>query len=212
MHVFHENLDPDGIGDATGCRLADRRATQSVLVGLVGTIRAGGTHAFERLYDHTVERVFALAQRLLRSRDDAEEVVSEVYLQAYSQAHRYDPERGDVLAWLLTICHSRCIDVLRDRRKHTFIRQLHEPSQAGGLHQHFEPPYEMMQPGHVLTEALSSLPPLRQRVLALAFCHGLSYSEIAEQLSLPLGSVKSHARRAILDLRAALRREDRWHE
>jgi RNA polymerase sigma-70 factor (ECF subfamily) len=167
-------------------------------------LRSHDPDALAELYDSTVARILALARAMLRNQADAEELVCDVYERAWLRADTFDATRGTVLAWLLTNCRSQALDRLRKRRallrKHeAFSREPEEASVAG--------PEDLLgrfQSGHAVHAALASLTPLRQKMLELAFFRGLSHREIAEELDMPLGTVKSHLRRALLELRERL--------
>lgn len=167
-------------------------------------LRSHDPDALAELYDNTVARILALARAMLRNQADAEELVCEVYERAWLRADTFDATRGTVLAWLLTICRSQALDRLRKRRallrKHeAFSLEPEEASVSGP-----EDLLDRFQSGHAVHAALASLTPLRQQLLELAFFRGLSHTEIAAELDMPLGTVKSHLRRTLTDLRDRL--------
>jgi RNA polymerase sigma-70 factor (ECF subfamily) len=104
---------------------------EAALVSLVGRIRLGDTAALGELYDLALGRVYGLALRVLRNPQDAEEVVSDVFLQAWDQAATYCPQRGTVLAWLQTLAWSRAVDRQRRLRRQRLEQPLH-PDDATG--------------------------------------------------------------------------------
>ncbi|KFN52150.1 hypothetical protein N790_03370 [Arenimonas malthae CC-JY-1] len=179
---------------------------EAALVALVGRIRFGDAEALGQLYDLTVGRVYALALRVLRQPQDAEEVVGDVFLQVWEQAVGYCPERGTVLPWLLTLAWSRAVD--RRRRRGAQSREVH-PEALGDAYRESEedPASELLE--HLanvqrLAPALAALSPAQRTVLMLAYHEDLSQPEIALRTGLPVGTVKSHARRGLAALRAAL--------
>ena len=158
-----------------------------------------------RLYDLTVSRVYAVALRFMRHADLAEEVVSDVYLQVWRDAHRYDAGRGRVLAWLLVISRSRALDLLRRQDEafsHPDPHELVDEADAGQNTAHDL--LEASRQGTALHAAIATLTPLQRQLLSLAFFRGLSHSEIVEHCGLPLGTVKTHIRRALAALRDVL--------
>ncbi len=161
--------------------------------------------ALGRFYDLTVSRVYGVALRIVRNDDMAEEVVSDVYMQVWRDAHRYDDTRGRVLGWLLIIARSRALDLLR-RQDEAFSHP--EPyelvSEPDNGQKNAEDLLEAAQAGTALHAAMSQLTPLQRQLLALAFFRGLSHSEIVEHCGMPLGSVKTHIRRALGILRETL--------
>jgi RNA polymerase sigma-70 factor (ECF subfamily) len=172
---------------------------------LIQRISAGEHDALAELYDATVVRVYAMAQLVLRNPADAEEVVCEVYTQVWQNPAAYRSERGSVLAWLVMICRSRALDRERRNRARSQRVSLEEsdeetPSTQPGP----EDILELIQQGTAVHRALEKLTPVRRRLVSLAFFRGMSHIEIAEECGLPVGTVKSHIRRALVTLRAEL--------
>ncbi len=176
----------------------------------VALIAERDERALTALYDATVSRVYGLVLRILRRPAWAEEVVEDTYFQVWRQALRYDASRGKVLTWLLSMAHSRAIDALRRERRYD-----HEPidtseateaiispgqGQAGAADE-----WLALANGHALLHrALLGLGAQPRQLVAMAFFRGLSHEEIAAQMALPLGTVKSQIRRALLALREVL--------
>ena len=164
--------------------------------------------ALGKLYDLTAGKLFGLARTILGNAADAEEVVCDSYVQAWQSASRFDSARGSVLAWLLMICRSRALDLLRQRRSRTaaenaatsLAEEANEPAPEDLLRQ--------IQEGTAVHRALEQLTPLRRQLVALAFFRGLSHQEIATAMRLPVGTVKSHLRRSLQGLRAVLDAEE----
>ncbi len=179
---------------------------------LITRVRAREAAALASLYDHTVGQVYALALAMLRSREDAEELVVDVYERAWNDAHRYDSSRGTVIAWLLIMCRSRALDLLRQRaaRGRTLASLAAEPQDDG--HESPRSAAEADERNQILGVALEQLSPVRRQLISLAFFEDLSQQEIALRLRMPLGTVKSHLRRGMLELRDALGSGELNHE
>ncbi len=171
---------------------------------LVGEMRVGRQHALETLYDATVGKVFAFALRLMRSPEDAEEVVCDTYAQAWAKAASFDPSRANALAWLLMICRSRALDRLRQLRADAGRTDLEAIADLADEGPQPEELLSMLQEGTRVHTALAALSPERQQLVGLAFLKGLSHQEIADRTGMPLGTVKSHVRRALAEMRATL--------
>jgi RNA polymerase sigma-70 factor (ECF subfamily) len=139
---------------------------------------------------------------------DAEEVTCDVYIQAWQTAEKFNPARGAVLTWLLAIARARALDCLRRRRgKLRVFEDCGSESQTEHqLAEHDTPEraLSLFQSGSVVHSALDQLPVERRRLICLAFFEGLSHSEIAGLTGLPMGTVKSHLRRALQTLRSLL--------
>jgi RNA polymerase sigma-70 factor (ECF subfamily) len=135
---------------------------------------------------------------------DAEEVVCDVYVQVWQTAQSFDASRGSVLAWLMMICRSRALDMLRQRRsrRERDRQTLPEHPKLDGAGP--EDMLALFQEGTAVHRSLAQLTPLRQELVRMAFFKGLTHQEIAEATRLPVGTVKSHLRRSLLALREAL--------
>ena len=184
--------------------IADRCGAAELAALLERVIQADHA-AFRELYDASVGKVMALARAMLRDLQDAEEVVCDTFTQAWNDAARYDRDRGTVLSWLLTICRSRALDLLRKRRRRSAeINDDDNTMQVADERPEPDALLALYQSGTTLHAALAGLPPVKQQLVTLAFFRGLSHEEIAAQLGMPLGTVKSHLRRALGSLRTAL--------
>jgi RNA polymerase sigma-70 factor, ECF subfamily len=165
----------------------------------------GDQDALGEIYDRHGRLVYSLALRIVRDQADAEDVVQEVFAQAWRQASRYDASRGTVLAWLLTLTRSRAIDRLRGRRTRP------EPSADEGLLNTIPDPaapadVQAVASGQAtqIRSAIEELSVLQRVAIELAFYEGLTHAEIAERLELPLGTVKTRIRQGLLKLRDRL--------
>jgi RNA polymerase sigma-70 factor (ECF subfamily) len=179
----------------------DDEALRSQLLAIAG----GDAQSFAAFYDATVGVVYGLALRILRDAAEAEEVVSDVYLQVWRQAARFDVTRGAPRAWLVTIARSRALDTLRRRdpaKPHDDAEALADLAGSDAP----DPPdwLSAVERGQALHAALMQLSPEQRQMLALAYFRGLSHQEICDYTGVPLGTVKTHLRKAIDALRAAL--------
>jgi RNA polymerase sigma-70 factor (ECF subfamily) len=186
-------------------RLAASCATPLGDLGqLLHRISRNDEAALRALYEATSAKLNGLARAMLGNAADAEEVVCEAYVQAWQSASRFDPERGSVLGWLLMICRSRALDLLRQRRARAAADVLAScMSETDPVPAPEELLYRV-QSGTAIHRALRELSPLRRQLVALAFLRGMSHQEIARAASLPIGTVKSHLRRALLGMRTVL--------
>lgn len=175
------------------------------LRGWIQQISRGEEQALGQLYDATLGRVYGLARRITRNDQMAEEVAEDVYWQVWRQAPRFDASRGNAMTWLLTIARSRALDSLR-RDDEAESHPDPESLIAGEASQDGDPQdlLEATQRNHRLHQALATLDALPRQLLALAFFCGLTHEEIAAQAGLPLGTVKSHIRRALAALKGVL--------
>ncbi len=194
----------------TGCivsamtHIDDSPASDSTndLAVLLKAVKANNRDAFNKLYDTTVQRVFSLALRITRQQELAEEVVSDVYLQVWQQAASYSPERGKVIAWLCVLCRSRALDALR--RDNTAIRQAVVGLDTVPEAQDLNAPPDLLQSveqGSAIHTALGKLSGHQRQLVALAYFRGYSHSELAAFMDMPIGTVKTHLRRAMIRLK-----------
>jgi len=176
------------------------------LAGLVQRVAMADREALGELYDATVAKLFAVAHLILRNTADAEEVVCDVYAQVWQTAADYRGERGAVLAWLMTICRTRALDRLRRNRVRLQAAAIERPADEEEASPQPGPEelLDIIQHGTAVHRALEALSPVKRQLVSLAFFKGLSHLEISEECGLPVGTVKSHIRRALGTLREQL--------
>lgn len=158
--------------------------------------------AFAALFEHYAGRIKAFMMRSGASADMAEEAVQEAFLAVWRRAETFDPERASVAAWVFTIARNKRIDMLRRG-----ARAELDPNDPSFVPDPPEPPDVVLSSERrdsAVREALTELGEDQRIVVQLSFFEGRPHSEIAEMLSLPLGTVKSRLRLAFGRLRAAL--------
>jgi RNA polymerase sigma-70 factor (ECF subfamily) len=158
----------------------------------------------ELLYDRYNRLVFSLILRIVRLRQDAEDVLMEVFWQAWQQAGRYDKSRGTPLAWLLTIARTRAIDSVRasGRRTATVIETADLPE---GRSDPGPDPFVLAGTRQAVLKCLKELSDAQRTALELAYFEGMSHTEIATRLGQPLGTMKDRIRTAMIHLKKCLR-------
>jgi RNA polymerase sigma-70 factor (ECF subfamily) len=187
-------------------RLHPAAESQAEDVSLLRRIASGDQAAAGAMYDRHARPLYSLILRIVGDEPDAEDVLQEVFAQAFREAARYDTARGAVAAWLLTMARSRAIDRLRARRTRVDTRtgevQLLEelptaqPDAASVMLDE--------ERAQLVREALGSLPLLQRLAIELAYYEGLSHAEIAARLEQPLGTIKTRIRLGLLKLRDVL--------
>lgn len=145
--------------------------------------------------------VLSYGRRLLPSTEDAEDLVQQVFVSAWRQRHRYDPTRASLLTWLLGIARHKAIDRLRGLQRE---RERTAAASQPGAWRDVVDEAARTADRLLVAEALGWLRPEQQQVLELAFYDDLTHQQIADKLSMPLGTVKSHARRGLQRLRRFL--------
>ena len=176
---------------------------------LLPRIARGDGAAMAELYDGVCGRLFGICTRLLRDRHLAEDVVAELFGDVWRRADHFDPGRGTVLTWLATMARRRCIDKLRSRGVRRAREVDHGDDDLLSVEDHAEQsaPFELVarrDQASIVSAALGRLPDHQRRALELAFHDGLSHSEVARALDLPLGTIKSQIRRGLLLLEQLL--------
>jgi len=169
-------------------------------------MRRRDSAALADLYDRYARSVYSLACRILSDRTEAEDVVQEVFSQAWRQADAYDAKRAPVAGWLLMMTRTRAIDRLRARSGRVQMVQA-LPTLPDPPDQHEGPEALAIgeQEAARVRAALDTLTESQRSAIELAYYEGLSQSDIAARLREPLGTVKTRIRTGLLKLRSALR-------
>ena len=165
----------------------------------------GDAESVAELYDRHGRLIYSLALRILRDQGDAEDIVQEVFSQAWRQASRYQASRGNVIAWLLNLTRSRAIDRLRSRRSRP--ESIADETLALDLPDQAAPVDEQLAlsgRAERIRSAVGELSLMQRVAIELAFYEGLTHAEIAERLELPLGTVKTRIRQGLLKLKDRL--------
>lgn len=172
-------------------------------VRLLKAIAAQDDAALGQLYDRYRLILFGVLVRILNNREEAEDVLQEVFLQVWRRAGDFDGNRGRPFTWLVTLARSRGIDRLRTlaSRERTAVAGAAEPGDE--VSDASSDAIRAEQRG-VVNSALAQLPEEQKRLLMLAYFDGLTQSEIAKQLGSPLGTVKTRMRSGMIKLRELL--------
>jgi RNA polymerase sigma-70 factor (ECF subfamily) len=192
--------------DIEQTKLAATKSADDTASDMAGLMRAVGKHrsraAFQQIFHHFAPQVKAFLINRGLTPAVADDVLQEVMLGVWKKAGSYDPAKAKVNTWIFTIARYKYIDRLRhDGRRKTESEDFH--SHASDDMQSHEGVFQA-QSQDAVKVAITNLPEEQQAVIFLSFMKGLSHSEIAEQLTLPLGTVKSRIRRAFAQLREEL--------
>jgi RNA polymerase sigma-70 factor, ECF subfamily len=172
-------------------------------------IARGDESALEQLYQIHSPMVYAICLRILRQESDAQEVLSEVFLEVWKRAASFDPGRGSVRGFLSILTRCRAIDRLRANtaQSDAIMRSVERAGTLiGAVTDAFERSnpirqLELKEEAEILRQAMLGLTEHQQQVLSMAYFEDLSHAQIAEALGLPLGTVKTHIRRGLAKLR-----------
>ncbi len=175
---------------------------------LVERLRAREASALGELYDGYGGAVFSTIHRIARDSGAAEDLTQEVFLRAWNRIPSFNLDRGSLSTWLMTIAHNSAIDFLRSRRgqqsrRNVPIDGMERWLSAGNVVTELESSAEARR----VRKAMERLEPRQRELLRLAYFEGFSQSEMAEHLSVPLGTVKTWMRNALWRLGEELRSE-----
>ncbi len=167
---------------------------------LMRKVAGGDRRAFLSLYDKYAGGVFGLALRVLGDRMTAEEIAQDAFVRMWTRAETFDPKRGRLSSWLLTITRRLALDRIRFESRRPPTSNYSNPGEA---------PENVPDPASETEEArwatlkfaLNTLPEEQRLVIELAFYHGMSHSQIAEYQATPLGTVKTRLRLGMKKLR-----------
>ena len=179
---------------------------QARISSLLERITQGDAAAFTALYDETSSYLYAVLLRMLRDREQANEALQDCYIRIWRRSTTYAPGRGDASAWLVGIARYRAIDLVRARQQHAARLEAN----ASDLRDAAVPARSPELDAIVLTDidrlsrCLGVMHESQRTCLLLSFYEGYSNQELADQLDLPLGTVKARIRRALVRLRQCL--------
>ena len=176
---------------------------QDTDVALLTAIAARDEAALAQLYDRYRAILFGLLMRILNNREEAEDVLQEVFLQVWRKAEDFDENRGRPFTWLVTLARSRGIDRLRTLAARERVAEAGAREASEEISDAATDAFKSEQRG-LVSDALAKLPDEQKRPIMLAYFDGLTQSEIATRLGAPLGTVKTRMRTGMIRLRELL--------
>jgi RNA polymerase sigma factor (sigma-70 family) len=180
-------------------------AATDALSPLMARIAQGDRAALRRLYAATSAKLFGVCLRILSDREEAQDVLQEVYVTIWRRADRYDPARAGVITWVSTIARNRAIDRLRARGPLAYADQVDDLQIADGAAS-AETLLAAAQDAGRLHGCLSELDDRTEAAIRTAFFEGVTYEALAQRMDAPLGTVKSWIRRGLARLKGCLER------
>ncbi len=190
--------------DETTYDEAAEQSPAAINQALLERVAEGDQRAFAELYDRVSPRVFGLIKRLLVDHAQSEEVTQEVFLEIWQTATRFDPNKGAATTWMLTMAHRRAVDRVRasqaSRDRDTRIGIRDHNIEYDNVSETIEVRIEHER----VERAMSRLTELQRQAVSLAYYGGYSHSEVAELLSVPIGTVKTRLRDGMIRLRDEL--------
>ncbi len=192
LDVVPRDRDTDPMIDATPAMRLQQ---------LLARVAVGDKTAFSDLYDEVAPRVFGLVKRLLVDHSQSEEVTQEIFLEIWQTASRFDPNKGGATTWILTMAHRRAVDRVRasqssrDRDVKIGIRDYQND------YDNVSSSVEVTIEHERVEKAMGRLTELQRQAIQLSYYGGYSNSEVAEILSVPIGTVKTRIRDGMIRLR-----------
>lgn len=163
----------------------------------------GNEKAMSLIYDNYSAALFGVCRKMSLSTEDAEEVFQEVMVKIWKSGKSFDPKKARLYTWMINIARNSCIDLMRKNNRRPQIQDSVDNVYTMEQHHNTEFPVD-----HIgLKEEIAKLRKEDRNVLELAYFSGFSQGEIAKKLNLPLGTVKTRARKAINELKTLLARD-----
>lgn len=173
-------------------------------------VQAGDKKALGKLYNRYNRILFGMIYKVLRNREESEDLLQEIFVQAWEKAEQYDPTRGTVYSFLVTMTRNKAIDRTRSKAYKNNKKDDHvinDDDFSLNLSHDSPNPEENMELNEraiKVREALGSLNKKEREVLYISYFHGLSQTEISEKINIPLGTVKYRMRQGMIKLREML--------
>lgn len=170
---------------------------------LIGKVAKGDKASLGELFSSEAGRLIAVARRILRRPELAEEAVQDAFVSVWQRAATFDRTRGGGRAWLTTIVRNRALNMVRDGKRLDFVdhHDLEAFQDRGG---DADAAYAALPEADALKRCLGTLEPSRRRSILLAYVVGFTHGEIAAELKAPVGTVKAWIRRGVTALRECL--------
>jgi len=173
---------------------------------LISQISQGNEDAMRILYNKTVRFVYGMSHKIVSNSEEAEEVALEVFLYVWKSASQYNPELSKPLTWLLLITRSRAIDKIRKSAKSVQINDSIDDSMVTGT-DNPEDTCIASEMRKITRHAMAQLTPKQKDIVELSYYHQYSHSEIADRVGIPIGSVKSTIRVAMVKMKNIIKEE-----
>jgi RNA polymerase sigma-70 factor, ECF subfamily len=171
---------------------------------LLGLVARGDPEAFSRVYDAVCGPVLGLVRAVLRDPAQSEEVTQEVLIEVWRTAARFQPSRGSAMTWILTLAHRRAVDRVRSAQASTDRERRAALLEQTPAYDEVTEQVEARLEREQVRRCLRGLTELQRQSVTLAYYRGLAYREVAELLSVPLGTVKTRLRDGLIRLRDCL--------
>ena len=184
----------------------DTQAEPSLLTRLLDGTAARDQRAFADLYAASSAKLFGIIVRILRDREQASEVLQEVYLRIWQHAADYRPDKGSPMTWMIAVARNRALDRQRGRRPELPLDEIEEIEDLSADRPNPLDSVVFGSQARALGHCLRELENRQRQCVLLAYTEGYTHAELAARLGCPLGTVKSLIRRGLLRLKECLER------
>lgn len=177
-------------------------------IELMKRIQAREAEALEELYDLYHRLLFGMVLSILKKREEAEDMLQEIFVKIWNKADSFDPDRGNAYSWIVTLARNQAIDRIRSKGYKTQEKQsvsIHQPlfSLEGDKHDPMQTTI-FSDRAELVKKALNEIPESQREVIKIAYYRGLTQREIADYLDIPLGTVKTRTRQGMMKLKRIL--------
>jgi RNA polymerase sigma factor (sigma-70 family) len=187
-----------------GPRSMDLNANRKLLAAALARMAAGDRNALQTVYRLTSTKLFAVCLRILGERGEAEDALQDVYMTVWRRADKFDAGLASPMTWLIAIARNRAIDQLRARGRNRLMEPIDAATNLPDDAPLADRAMQTMQDRAMLQDCLGQLAERERAALRGAFFDGNTYEELAERMKVPLGTMKSWIRRAMLKLKNCL--------
>lgn len=182
----------------------DLDANRTLIATALGRIPGGDRAALQTIYRLTSAKLFGVALRILGERSEAEDVLQDVYITVWRRAADFDPGRSSPMTWLIAIARNRAIDRLRATKQSRRMEPIEAADEVADSAARADGTLQNAQDHVRLHGCLDGLAVHERNALRGAFFDGNTYEELAARMGVPLGTMKSWIRRAMIKLKACL--------
>ena len=188
----------------TGRPPMDLDNNRKLIAAALAAVGSGDRRALQTVYRLTATKLFAVCLRILGERSEAEDVLQEVYMTVWRKAAAFDPTLSSPMTWLIAIARNRAIDHLRTRGQNRYMDPLEVAAELADDKPTTDAALQGAQEHAKLQRCLDTLASHERAALHGAFFDGNTYEELAERMKVPLGTMKSWIRRAMIKMKVCL--------